>query len=321
MPGDLIGRAMERLQQGKPSLVERAAAKLGATAPAETAPAPAETAPPAPQRNGVLAQELPQVQPVAPIEVPKVVPRSRRSVKIDWGGLQLQGMIAPNSGATRLTEEFRMIKRPLITKAFGDPAERVERGNLIMVTSSRPEEGKTFVAINLAVSMASERGLNVLLIDADFHHPSLPERLGFSADLGLIDVLSDKKLDLSDVLLRTDLPNFTVLPAGSTTPETTEILASQRMAAFVDEVSRRYPDRVVIFDAPPVLASSEPSVLASHVGQIVFVIEAESTSATVVQDALGLISNCPNISLLLNKRQSDGTAEGFGSYYGYGAAT
>ncbi|MCW5750338.1 MAG: XrtA-associated tyrosine autokinase [Alphaproteobacteria bacterium] len=312
---------MERLQQGKPSLVERAAAKLGVeTQPAERPAEPAAEAPPA-QRNGAHVQEAASPASVQPIEVPKVVPRSRRAVKIDWGGLQLQGMITPNSSASRLTEEFRIIKRPLITRAFGDPAERVERGNLIMVTSARPEEGKTFVAINLAISMASERGLNVLLIDSDFHHPSLPERLGFSAELGLIDVLSDKKLDLSEVLLRTDLPNFAVLPAGSTTPETTEILASQRMAAFVDEVSRRYPDRVVIFDAPPVLASSEPSVLAGHVGQIVFVIEAESTSATVVQDALGLISNCPNISLLLNKRQSDGTTEGFGSYYGYGAGT
>lgn len=320
MASDLITRAMERLaQRDKPTLVERAAERLAQSQ---------QSAQPQPQAQPVIAganfgpsPATAPIQPVQPQEMVRPAPRTRQKVQIDWGRMQLQGMLTPQSEATRLTEEFRIVKRPLLNKAFGESGERVPRGNLIMVTSSRPGEGKTFVALNLAISMASEKGLNVLLIDSDFHNPSIPKRMGFSLERGLIDALKDPSIDLSDVLVRTDLPNLTILPAGSESIETTEILASQRMANVVDELSRRYPDRIVIFDAPPALASSEPSVMAQHVGQVVFVVEAESTGASVIQDALGLIGNCPNISLLLNKRQPLGGPEGFGSYYGYGAVS
>jgi receptor protein-tyrosine kinase len=158
----------------------------------------------------------------------------------------------------------------------------------------------------------------VLLIDADCHHPSIPERLGLQAERGLLDVLQDRQLDLGDVLIRTDCPNLTVLPSGKRVPETTEILASQRMADLMNEISQRYRDRIVVIDTPPILSTSEASVLASQVGQVVLVVEAHSTGASVVQEGVSLISVCPHISVVLNKREvgaDDGTFGGY-NYYG-----
>ena len=186
-----------------------------------------------------------------------------------------------------------------------------------MVASARPKEGKTFTAVNLAVSIATERDVTVLLVDADIMNPSVPSVLGIESGKGLVDVLADDKLDLSEVLIRTDLGNLSVLPAGSPHPAANELLASDKMARLVDDMAKRYSDRIIIFDAPPVLASSETSVLSLHVGQILFVVEAEQTPRRAVDSALELVSRCKNIRLVLNKTRSLSRTEQFGSYYGH----
>lgn len=312
---DLIGRAAQRLAGKRDgSLVERAmAAREAQAAPDAAALAGA---------NGAAAAPLADVTPLAANgeRANGAAARGRisRAIEIDLNRLRLAGMVVPNSETSRIAEEFRIIKRPLLLKAFAKGPERIDNGHVIMVTSARPNEGKSFVALNLAMSLASEPNLNVLLVDADFHNPTVPLGLDFKADRGLIDALLDEREDLSDLMLRTNLGNLSVLPAGHRHPNATELLASKRMAQLVDEIARRYADRVIVFDSPPVLASSEPSVLALHVGQVAFVIEAESTSRRAVEEALNMISGCKHINLVLNKRRAWMGSEQFGAYYGYG---
>ena len=324
MSTDLIKRAAERLERERElSLIERAAGKqplppvqrplsdAEPTGAFGSQPAPQAASPPPAHGSAVPAPEASAGQ----------VHHTARMITIDQGRLRLAGMVTPSSDTTRIAEEFRIIKRPLLMKAFGDQEQRVHNGHLVMVTSARPNEGKTFFALNLAMSLASERDLNVLLIDADFKNPSLPKRLGFTAEKGLIDILADGQRDMSNVLIRTDVKNLSILPAGVGRADATEILASQQMVDFVEDIAKRYSDRVIIFDTPPVLASSEPSVLAMHVGQCVFVVEAEATSRRAIQEALTLISSCPNVSLVLNKNRIMFKSEQFGSYYGYGSVS
>jgi receptor protein-tyrosine kinase len=243
--------------------------------------------------------------------------RTSRRVAINLETMRAAGMVTVSSERSVIAEEFRLIKRPLLVKAFADGPDKTHHGNLILITSARPGEGKTFCAVNLAMSIALERDLTVMLIDADIARPSVATTLGIEAEVGLTDLIADASLDPADVLLRTDLERLTVLPAGRPDPLATELLASDRMVRFVAEIAERYPDRVVIFDSPPVLMSTIPAVLAPYVGQIVFVVQAEASTQASIDAALGLISGCDNISLLLNKARDLGGAERFGAYYGY----
>lgn len=236
-------------------------------------------------------------------------------VPVDLARLRSAGVFAPDSENTRTTEEFRLIKRAILLNAANRKAAGSGNGNLIMVTSSREGEGKTFVCLNMALSIAAERDSTVLLVDADLSKPSVLSRLGLSADKGLVNVLEDPSIDLAEVLIRTDVPGLTVLPAGPLSPLSTELLTSDRMRQLMAEVSQRYMDRIVLLDAPPVLATSEAAALALHVGQIVFVVEADKTSGSAIREALQLIATCPNIGFVLNKAQNQfGTAR-FGAYY------
>lgn len=243
--------------------------------------------------------------------------QSRREV-VDFARLREMGFITPGNEPTRTAEEFRIIKRQVLLKAFGIGDQPTKNSNLILVTSAQPREGKTFCAINLAMSIASERDLTVMLVDADVARPSTLKVLGLPEGKGLVDYILDKDVELSDCLIRTDIENLSILPAGRAHPLSTELLASERMGEIVEEIAQRYSDRVIIFDSSPVLANSAPSVLAMHVGQVLFVTEADRTRETQMQESLSLLSGCKNISLLLNKSPFTGGKEKFGSYYGYG---
>lgn len=240
--------------------------------------------------------------------------RVGRSVEIDIEKIRTAGMVTPFGERTHIAEEFRLIKRPLLLNAFEKGANAIRNGNVIMVSSSRSGEGKTFMAVNLAMSIASERDLTVLLIDADVAKPDIPNVLGFEADLGLVDLIADDQIDMSEVIMRTNIENLSVMPAGRPHHLATELLASERMGNLVSELSLRYPERVVIMDSPPALLSSVAGVLALNVGQTLFVVEAERTSQTAVDSAIGLVSACKNINLLLNKSRPLGGGERFGSY-------
>lgn len=235
---------------------------------------------------------------------------------VDLNRLRQMGAITPDTGRSKLAEEYRLIKRPLIANALGHGSNPpIEHGNLIMVTSSLPGEGKSFTAINLAISMATELESTVLLIDADVAKASILRYMGLRADRGLIDVLRDPSIQLSDVLIKTDIAKLTVLPAGKGFAHATELLASSAMRKFVQDIASRYHDRIIVFDCPPLLATSEASVLAGYMGQIVFVVEAERTPQEAVKDALAHISDCEHVGLLLNKAPTRSLG---GDYYGYG---
>lgn len=247
--------------------------------------------------------------------------RRASQVTIDLERLASLGFLAPDAEKTQIAEEFRVIKRPLITNIqAGDAPER--HRNLIMVTSSLPGEGKSFCALNLALSIAMERDITVMLVDADVAKPSVLNNLGVRAEAGLMDLLLDGSLQVGDVLLRTNIEKFSVLPAGRRHKHATELLASEAMARLLDEIATRYPDRVVIFDSPPLLVTSEARELAAHMGQIVMVVEAGRTSQDAVNEALNYLQVCDIVNLLMNKTESMVSMDGYGGYgYGYGHAT
>jgi protein-tyrosine kinase len=316
---DLIQRAADRMKRGsETSIVERAAAKLGeqpraaegdVTLAERAKPMAAPGGEVSPSAIAKLAEELGST--------PETTTPDRR-LTIDLARLQISGFVTPTGSRTRISEEFRVIKRPLLLKAFATGDEQIEHGNLLMVTSAKPGEGKTFTAINLAMSLASERDLHVLLVDADVQRPSVFQVLGLPPQKGLLDLLSDGSLSPPDVLVRTNVRNLSLMAAGTPSLATTELLASQKMINLMQDLASRYPDRIIIFDAPPVLASSEPSVLALHVGQIILVVESGKTGRRAVEQTLNHISACPNINIVFNKAEAQSGTDEFGGYgYGY----
>ena len=303
----------------RPSSVEKAAAEMHLPeAPADiVAPAGGEPADIARAAGSSAADSSVAEKPA--VEKPETSSPRRRSrrAQINVAQLRASGMVTAPRERSLAAEEFRLIKRPLLMRAFGKGDLAVENGHMIMVASSRPGEGKTFCALSLAMSIAFERDLTVLLVDADVSKPDIPAKLGMEADLGLLDLLAEDDLDLSDVLIRTDLENLTILPAGRAHHLATELLASEKMERLAADISTRYPGRVIIFDSPPVLMSSVPSVLALYVGQILLVIEAEKTTEAAVNATINMLGHCGNIGLLLNKARSWMGLEKVGAYYGH----
>ncbi len=233
-------------------------------------------------------------------------------VEIDLQRLAEMGYVTPQAPASQRAEEFRMVKRPLLTNARGNSAAPVLHASRIMVTSALPREGKTFVSINLALSIAMERDTTVLLIDADATRPAVLERLGLPPSRGLLDALSDPTVDVQSLLLRTNVERLSILPAGTLQQQATELLASESMSMLVEQLAAPFSDRILVFDAPPLLGSTESRVLAALMGQVVLVIEADRTPQGQVMDALTTLESCPVVMTLLNKASSSEA----GSYYG-----
>lgn len=245
-----------------------------------------------------------------------LVPPKRRT-DIDLPNLERAGYLVPHASRSRLMDEFRGIKRPLLANAQGGKTTApVERGNLIMITSSLPGEGKTFTSINLAMSMAMELNHSVLLVDADATRMAAAQRLGVATSPGLIDLLLDPTLDLADVELATNVETLTVLPAGTQNERATEILSSQAMRDLLDRLAAHQQDRIVIFDAPPLLPSAEARVLAPQMGQIVLVVHAGKTHQGSVLQALSTLEECPLVMTLLNQSRTPSSASPYG-YYAY----
>ncbi|MCX7113175.1 MAG: XrtA-associated tyrosine autokinase [Proteobacteria bacterium] len=240
--------------------------------------------------------------------------RTRNFLSINWTSMQERGMLTPEMARSQMAEEYRIIKRPLLMNAFPDGDNGIEHANLILVTSSVPGEGKTFTAANLALSIAMEREKWVLLVDADVAKPSVSKLLGIKPQAGLIDMLIGSGLRLSDMLIKTDIPNLSILPAGALHQHSTELLASDAMKRLAKELSERYPDRIVIFDSPPLLAATQAPVLANLMGQVVLVVEAEVTPQYIVQESIAKLESCKVLGCVLNK-----VKKGFGfTYYGLG---
>lgn len=304
----------------KASLIEQAAQRLRQQQAAETEPASASTDAPSveaePQRAWAQPAQ-PQAQPAQaqPQPQPEEQEQDRGArVTIDLARLKAEGCVTPDGDRSRVAEEFRIIKRPLLENAFGRTALLVELGNLIMVTSALPGEGKTFTAVNLAMSIAMEMDKTVLLVDADVGRARVHKMLNIPMGPGLIDLMVDPSLDVGDVMLRTNIPKLRIIPMGKFHPHANELLASGDMQRLMHEMASRYEDRVIIFDSPPLLVTSEAVVLSNLVGQIVFVVAAEVSLQHSVKDALGLLDASKPIGLILNKTRH----QGGDYYYGYG---
>jgi len=238
-----------------------------------------------------------------------------RRVDLDLAVLNAAGLLTPHAPRSHLADQYRVLKRPLIGNAMGKGADTVKHGNLIMVTSALPGEGKSFTSVNLAMSIAAELDHTVMLVDADVARPSVLRMLGLPAGPGLLDLL-EGKADMADVLMRTNVDKLTLLPSGTPHPRATELLASEAMSQLLDDMATRYPDRIIIFDSPPLLLTTEARVLATHMGQIVMVVAAGRTLQGSVQQALAAIESCPVKMMVLNKAEAR-IAGGYGYGYGY----
>lgn len=236
-----------------------------------------------------------------------------RTVDINLNRLNQLGMVTHHGGRTAVAEDFRIIKRPLLRNARGEGPTPIRHGNLIIVTSALPGEGKTYCAVNLAMSIAMEMDITVLLVDADVARPSLLKVLGLEPEPGMMDVLLNDQLGLPDVILKTNVATLSILPAGRANKHATELLASRNMSGLLTEIAERYADRIVIFDSPPLLITTEASVLAAQMGQVVLVVEAEKTTQHAVREALRQLEQCPHINLIYNKTRAFPGNE----YYGY----
>jgi len=287
-----VGPSKEPATDRKPvdSLPARAARRVEKTQPAAANKLPTPAKQPPPRLNGTHRSKL---------------------AEIDLARLTAMGYVSPDAGRAQVADDFRVIKRQLLSHAREKGAGHAT--NLIMVTSSLPEEGKTFVAVNLAMSIAMEVDHTVLLVDADVSRPSVLSRLGLASSAGLLDVLADPSIDLSDVMLRTNIDKLSLLPAGAPRARATEMLSSESMDRLMSQLATRYADRIVVFDAPPLLPSTESRVLATRMGQVILVVEAKHTPKKVVEQALATIESCPMVLPLLNKA----TRSEVGAYYGY----
>ncbi|MCJ2177666.1 capsular biosynthesis protein [Novosphingobium album (ex Hu et al. 2023)] len=318
------------------SLIERAAGRFGLNSfIAHPAPLPPEA-----QALAKVAVPVPPAQPPQPVAkagapapmasqgesatqaapAPVAVPVEFNGTRhhVDREHLREQGLIVPEGAVTALLEEFRIIKRQILVQAAdlrrqkaGPMAQRV------LIGSPLPGEGKTYCALNLALSIAAEKESEVLLVDADFAKPSILSALRLPGGPGLMDALMDENVDVTECVLGTDIPGLWVLPAGDTTSHDSEYLSSSRTGRVLDRLTQGAPHRIIIFDSPPVLAASPAAELAKYVGQVVVIVRADRTGQGALDDAISLLNACPNVQLLLNGAQFSPSGRRFGSYYGY----
>ena len=283
--------------------VESPAHKLAAAPAAATAP-----------RTKAPSSAVVQAARTAVVDTLITSGRRSREVTLDLARLEREGYLVPSQARSQLAEQMRIIKRPLLANARGESAQQLSRPNLIQVVSAMPGEGKTFFAINLAMSIAMEVDLSVLLVDADVLRPSVLARCGIEPARGLMDVLQSPSIELHDVMLRTNVAKLSVLPAGTANAQSTELLASGAMESLLDELAAKFSDRIVVFDAPPLIPTTESRVLASRVGQVVMVVEAGKTTHAQVSQAYAAVEQCPVVLSVLNRARGK-SGEAYGYYY------
>lgn len=312
--GTVVNAAVTR----RPSRADRKAARVADT-PVTPSPQPA---PEATVEAPAVAQPATAAHPApAPVTAtrgrPPVVHRrfvpAAPQQAIDRAVLASEGLIDPDNNAGAIAEEFRIVKRQLLRAAAS-----LLHGRRILVTSSQPDEGKSFSCLNLALSLASEQDLSVILVDGDPARGDVCRKLGITPGQGLMDALADPSLDLARCVIPTDLPRLAVLPSGAQDVRDTELLGSTRMADLLDRLEADAPERIILFDSMPLLAASSPGVIAHHCGQVLVVVRADVTREAALRDAIGLIGQHEGISLLLNRVRFTPEGRRFGSYYGEG---
>lgn len=335
-PTHLVERAAERLRQS--GILDGSSARLLDQAATGAVPSPL-TARAAPMGTPPMPAPAPvAAQPDAPAAIPEsYVPPARvvqpAPAQAPRGGTNgahsafvvaeeaftRAGMLDWSNTRDRTAEEFRVAQVQILRTSFA-PENAGAGTNLVMITSARPGEGKSFSSLNLATSIARQRDREVVLVDVDAKQDSIGSLLGLSNMPGILDLAGEPGADAEEFLVKTCFPKLSILPIGPHIERSAELFATRAMARLIRELGRRYADRVVILDAPPCLSSSDPSTMAPIVGQIVMVVEAGRTQRAEIESSLDLIQSCPRITLLLNKVQIS-TKHSFGSYtakYGYG---
>jgi Mrp family chromosome partitioning ATPase len=315
----LDGFAPPPVPDGLAEPAAKRASRKGLSAPVATTPA-AEPHSPAAEDVSDRAARVPSQKGAASDHfngAPVVFSGEIRP--IDRAHLAEQALIQPEGKVTALLEEFRIVKRQLLLAA------RAARRNggaaaaqRVLVCSPLPGEGKTFCATNLALAIAAEKDSEVVLVDADFAKPSILSTLGLPGGCGLMDALADPTIRVEECVIATDVPGLFVLPAGSATTSDSEFLASGRTPEVLDRLTQGAPNRMIIFDSPPALAATPAAELAKYVGQALVVARADMTGQSALEDALSLLSACPDIKLLLNAAHFSPSGRRFGTYYGYG---
>mgnify|MGYP006140203587 FL=1 len=243
--------------------------------------------------------------------------QSNANIELDLAMLESNNFVSLSSERRLINEEYRVIKRKLINNAFGALSQTLKHPNLILVSSSRPGEGKTFSAINLALSIALEQDKTVLLVDSDVLRPSVSKTLKLQHHIGLTDYLLADDVRVSDIMLSTNVDRLKIITAGRPHHLSTELLASERMMQLASEFATRYKDRIVIFDAPPLLGVNETAVMASMCGQAVIVVEENKTKLAEIEQAVSLLPTDIAVGFLINKaHRNQGKGYGYGYYYG-----
>ena len=303
--------AAEQPEAPKASTIERTLEKQAQQTPTPTSQV--ETVPAVPQ-----VSETPSV-PATPVvsstsDAASLTPEVK-TLTLDLESLDERGFVSVSNARKLINEEYREIKRKLLKNAFGALSKTLNNSNIIMVSSARPSEGKTFTAINLALSIASEQDKTVLLVDADVLKPNVTRTLRVDHQDGLMEYLLDEDKDIADVLYRTNVEKLRIIPAGQTHHLSTELLASERMAYTIDEFSNRYPDRIVIIDTPPLIGINESAVLASFAGQAVIVTEEGRTKLNDINSIVDRLNPDMAVGFVVNKAVNESAENG--NYYGY----
>ncbi len=241
---------------------------------------------------------------------------SQRVVTLDRTRLREIGLLPPEAQERLIANQFRQIKRALLANAFGKGVPAVTNGRLMMMTSALPGEGKTFSTINLALSLAREKNIDVLMVDADVAKPQISSLFGLEREPGLLEALADDRIDVESLVLRTDVNGLCILPAGRCAEDiATELLSSARMDETAARLGSRYPNRIVLLDSPPLLLTNESRVLTGIAGQVVIVVRAGVTPQAAVTEAISYVGEDKPIGLVLNQSKANAP----NSYYGYGA--
>ncbi|MEO9130586.1 MAG: AAA family ATPase [Sphingomonas sp.] len=310
--GSLLERAAQLYDLGAPprQQYEQPEQAVPVQQPAEP-PEPA----PAPQPiRGPAVEEAPRPRALA-------VRPTGTKVSIDREMLTENGLLVPGAPIGALVEEFRQVKRQLLQTARLVNKVDGDRSRTVLVCSARPNDGKTYCAVNLAIAMAAERDVEVLLVDADFAKPDVMKRLGLNDGPGLLDALADPNVDIEACVIATDIPQLSLLPAGTKSNNDTELVASRRTGEVIAALLAADPNRLLIFDSPPALAATPASVLANHAGQVMLVVRADRTSEGDLREAVALLEGCEHIQLVLNAVSFAPGGRRFGGYYGQEDAT
>jgi receptor protein-tyrosine kinase len=304
---NIIEQATQRLEQLRDA---------GVAVPWSATQQPAPVAPPAsrsPEAPAFAATPAP-VAAAVPLR-PQRAASLPEPLALDLQRLADMGYVVPDQPRSAVSEEFRHIKRPLLRHmrvAADDP-----RASLLMVTSALPGEGKTFCAINLAMSIAMEVDASVLLIDGDVVRPAVFDRLGLQAGPGLLDALADPTRSVDEFVVRTNLPKLSLLSAGRPSSHANELLASARMEALLAELGARSRQQIVVIDSPPLLLTAEARALAARVGQVLVTVQAERTPREAVNLAFAALEQCENVNAILNRSRAPSDLHPNGYGYGY----